>query len=537
MALDTHPPARGLETRRVRAALMHKVCGQDNMFALGSSVARVVQMASSDDQGTHDLAYYVLSDVALTQRILRLSNTATYRTASGTAVTTISRAISLLGFDNVKTTALAMLLVDALANSAHAHSVRSELENALCASLVGREMARSSAWLGAEEAAIAALFKNVGPLLVASHEHARYREIVALTAGGRHSAGQASQMILGCSYDALSEAVLAEWRIPELIVRALAPLPSGPLKSAVSRGEWMRQVASFSMDVAQLRARAGADGCPDSAVLLARYGVALNIDAEQMEKLLASVHEHMSALLQSMRLQPQIQIQAQPQPQPQIQSQTQPCRAPTPAGDGLPDVLLLATMDAGVAPVDTCYPSGKPHNARALLLAGVQEVTQMRASGEARINELILAVLETLHRSMGFRFATVCLKDPRSGQFRARAGVGEAHQRRQAGFAFPLAPSRDLFHLAMENDADLMIADTASAKIAALLPHWHRQLLPDARSFIVLPLVVGKAQLGLFYADRAQAAPEGVPPDESALIKALKAQVLVALAPSAPSAS
>ena len=69
------PPAAS-DTRRVRAALMNKVCGDEDMFALGTSVARVVQMASSDDQGAHDLAYYVLSDVALTQRILRLSNTA-----------------------------------------------------------------------------------------------------------------------------------------------------------------------------------------------------------------------------------------------------------------------------------------------------------------------------------------------------------------------------------------------------------------------------------------------------------------------------
>ena len=58
-----------------------------------------------------------------------------------------------------------------------------------------------------------------------------------------------------------------------------------------------------------------------------------------------------------------------------------------------------------------------------------------------------------------------------------------------------------------------------------------RSLLPDAESFIVLPLVVGKAQLGLFYADRIFTAPEGVPPDETALIKALKAQVVAALAP------
>jgi hypothetical protein len=429
-------------------------------------------------------------------------------------VTTISRAISLLGFDNVKTTALAMLLVDALSNSAHAQSVRVELENALCASLVGREMARHSFYQGAEEASIGALFKNLGPLLVASHEHARYREIAALAAGGKHTQGQASQMILGCSYDALSEAVMAEWKIPEVIARALAPLPAGAQKVAANRGEWMRQVASFSMEVSKLLARSGNPAAtPDARALLTRYGVALNVDADQMEDLFTTVQNNMTGLLQSMNM--------QPMPRGEEPSE----------GDGLPNVLLLATMDSGEAQQDTFHPSGKPHNARELLLAGVQDVTQMRASGEAKLNDVILAVLETLYRSMGFRFATVCLKDPRSGQFRARVAFGEDHQRRQAGFVFPMAASRDLFHLAMENDADLMIADATSPKIRDLLPAWHRALLPDARSFIVLPLVVGKVQLGLFYADRVLPAPEGVPPDETSLVKALKGQVLVALTP------
>jgi HD-like signal output (HDOD) protein len=513
MAVDQTPQGYSNETRKVRAALLSKVCGDEDMFALGTSVARVVQMASSDDQGTHDLAYYVLSDVALTQRILRLSNTATYRTSAGTSVTTISRAISLLGFDNVKTTALAMLLVDALSNSAHAQSVRVELENALCASLVGREMARSSAYQGAEEASIAALFKNIGPLLVATHEHARYREISALTSTGKHTQGQASQMILGCSYDALSEAVMAEWKIPEVIVRSLAAPPSGIQKPAASRGEWMRQVASFSMEVSQLLARtANPAATPDARQLLKRYGAALGIDADQMEDLFTTVQDNMTGLLQSMSL----------QPRPRVEES---------AADGLPNVLLLATMDAGESADDMFYPSGKPYNARELLLSGVQDVTQMRASGDAKLNDVVLAVLETLYRSMGFRFATVCLKDPRSGQFRARVAFGEDHQRRQLGFSFPMASSRDLFHLSMENDADLMIADAGSPKIRALLPAWHRTLLPDARSFIVLPLVVGKVQLGLFYADRVHPAPEGVPPDETQLIKALKAQVLLALTP------
>ena len=66
--MASHIALNGNEQRKVRAALLSKVCGDDAMFALGSSVAQVVQMASSDDEGTHNLAYYVLSDPALTQR-------------------------------------------------------------------------------------------------------------------------------------------------------------------------------------------------------------------------------------------------------------------------------------------------------------------------------------------------------------------------------------------------------------------------------------------------------------------------------------
>jgi HD-like signal output (HDOD) protein len=516
--MTTPNPGTPPDGRRVRAALLQKVCGDEDMFALGSAIARVVQMATSEDQGTHDLAHYVLSDVALTQRILRLANTVRYRTAAGTAVTTVSRAISLLGFDNVRTVALAMLLVDALASSEHAYSVRAELEASLCASLVGREMARHSFYQGAEEASIGALFKNLGALLVASHEHDRYREIQALLATGKHTPAQAAQMILGCSFDALSEAVLGEWKIPDVIMRAQRPLEPGALKLAVNRGEWMRQVASFSLDVARLLGRTATPAdTPEAQALLARYGTALNLGAAELDELFETVAFEMTSLLQSMNLQPV------------------PRRAPQEDKGSLPNVLLLATL-GGEEEEQGTYPSGKPKNARDLLLAGVQDVTQMRASGRHNVNDVVMAVLETLYTALGFRFATVVLKDVRAGQYRARASFGLGEARVQEGFTFALAPSgekgaRDLFYLAMENDADLMISDARSAKIRDLLPAWHKALLPDAQSFIVLPLVVGKVQLGLFYADRTERAPEGVPPDETALIKALKGQVLAALAP------
>lgn len=516
------------EDRPVRAYLLKKLCSDDEgLFALGVSIARVVQMADSDDQGTQSLAYHVLSDVALTQKILRLANTPQYRQASGAPVTTISHAISLLGFDNVKTTALAMLLVDTLSNSKHAQSVRVELEAALCASLVGRELARYSPYPKAEEAAIGALFKNLGPLLIASREHERFREINALIAAGQHSQAQASQMILGSTYDTLTAAVLREWKIPDVIVRSLAPLPTGALRPPPDRAEWIRQVVSFGMEAARALTRAGGAGADDVRVLHQRFGNGLGLEREQVTKVLAGARSSMDALLNSMQLEGAAGGVASTPGDPYAEADGGEGAASGAAGT-LPSVLALASLDAGIK--EGAYPSGKPYDAREQLLAGVQELTEMRVQGKARVNELIQQVLETLYRSLGFRFATVCLKDTKAGQFRARIALGDKVAQRQERFVFPLQ-GKDLFHLALDNDADLMIADASAAKIRDLLPQWHLELLPDTRSFIVLPLVVQGVQLGLFYADRAQPAPEGVPPDETSLIRALKAQVLAALSP------
>lgn len=493
--------------------------GKDtDLPTLGSSVARVVQLTSSDNEAVHNLTHFVLSDVGLTQKILRLSNTPIYRSVTaGKPVTTISRAIFLLGFDTIKTSALAMLLVDGMANRKHAQSVRGELTQALYASVIGRGMARRSHYPDAEEAAIAALFKNLGRLLVAAHDHAAYSEIAALVQSGSHSESQASMQVLGCRFEMLAETVLRGWDIPDSIVRALAP-PPARMRSPQNRQDWMQQVTAFSAEAALLMpALHGPGGSADEAVcqpLLQRFGSALNLDRDRLDLLFSSAAQEIRTLVDSVEL-------------------ALPFMAPAPENessdlDGLPSELLMAPPEAA-AQTAAQHASGKPVNARELLLAGVQDVTQMMASGRCKTNELILLVLETLYRSMGFRFATVCVKDPKSGQFRARVALGEQNAARQAGFAFPLASQRDLFHLALENDADLMIADATTSKIRELIPLWHHALLPDVRSFIVLPLVVQKVPFGLFYADRVQLAPEGVPSDEAALIKILKGQVLAAL--------
>ncbi|MDO9100753.1 MAG: hypothetical protein Q7J20_10380 [Candidatus Nitrotoga sp.] len=70
-------------------ALVQKLSSDVGILALGSSVSSVVQLTASDDEAANNLAHCalriahcVLSDVALTQKFLRLSNSVSYRRTS-----------------------------------------------------------------------------------------------------------------------------------------------------------------------------------------------------------------------------------------------------------------------------------------------------------------------------------------------------------------------------------------------------------------------------------------------------------------------
>ncbi|MBV8634577.1 MAG: HDOD domain-containing protein [Burkholderiaceae bacterium] len=520
-----------------RNRLLASIAEGTDLPALGSSVTRVVQMASSSDEAVRNLASFVLADAGLTQKILRVANTVVYRTYSGAPITTVSKAIFMLGFETVKTNALAMLLVDGMSGN-HAQSVRAELAQSLAASVIGREMAKRSQFKDAEEAAVAALFKNMGRLLVAAHDHTLYGEVATLIEAGKPPS-QASMQVLGCTFEMLAGTVLQEWQIPDTTIKALATLPSGALRPAKSRQEWMQQVAAFSGAAAALLPKMGQAGQEAaSRALLSRYGSALNLDADSLAEMFESVKQEIEVLTTQAGLgaagaAEQQHVERHETTGNEVEEHSgEVVHAETEPELGLPSELLMTVAEEKPQAAQGRHPSGKPLDAREQLMAGVHDVTEMMASGRSKVNDLIMLVLETIYRGMGFRFATICVKDAKTGNYRARIALGEQAAVRQDRFVFaatPAANTRDLFHLAMENDADLMIADAAAPKIRELIPSWHRSLLPDAKSFIVLPLVVHKKPFGFFYADRILPAPEGVPPDETALIRTLKGQVLAAL--------
>jgi len=487
---------------------------------LGASVARIVQLSSSDDESIRKLSYFVLSDVSLTQKILRLSNSVSFRSSSNKAITSITKAIFLLGFNTVKACALAVLLVDSMAEK-QAKQVRYELVCALAASMMGRELAQYSNFNDAEEITVAALFKNIGRLLLAAYFPERYQETMALVQSGSHSFVEASREMLQFNLDDFAEDILTQWELPASIIQTLKPQPGGTLKEPKTRQEWMQQAVELcDKAVPLVLTPIESRDAELEGKLLTRFGKALHMDKNRFNKMIVGAGKETRALEFGAEL--------------VMTNQKRGVGTGNLELDGVNEQELIKELvfhieEKGEVHQAQRHPSGKPFNASELLLTGVQDVIEIMASGKYNLSDLIILVLETFYNSLGFRFVTLCLRDREKGQYRARSSLGKNFPAYQKGFVFPISETSDLFHLAMKQNVDLVISDASVSKVRNLLPQWHLELMPDARSFIVLPLVSKGNRLGLFYADRQQEAPEGISTEEMRLIKTLKNQVLTAM--------
>jgi len=503
----------------IKEKLIDMIHNDPDLPTLGNSISKVVQLTGADEQPLEQLSNFILSDPSLTLKILRLANSITYRSTAA-PVTSISTAIQLLGMDTIKACALAMMLVDGMPGK-HAKAVRNELLLAFSASLIARNLAKHSAYQNAEEVAIAALFKNIGRVIVAAYDDELYWETMVLSRKMGYTEARASSKRLGCTFNWLTVFALRAWHIPDTIILAMKLLPTKVLKPPKNRSDWMQQVTEFSNHAALMTL---CEGTSTAALLagdlLKRYGESLRFDADKLNELInesiGQVHTICSHALNV--------------PIDEDTTEHLYCfREHTDSEDDLANCSIFESTGFAY-PLDDCHLNGRPLNAVDQLLSGVQDVSAMLVSNQDNMHAILMLVLETFYRALGFQFVTACLKDVRTGQFRARHSFGLDHEKKQGNFVFSNTDSNDLFSIALKRNVDLSILDATNPKIHNALPDWHKQLLPETKSFMLLPLVINQnTPIGLIYADRIEIAQESITTQEMKLIKALKAQLLVAL--------
>ena len=143
--------------------------------------------------------------------------------------------------------------------------------------------------------------------------------------------------------------------------------------------------------------------------------------------------------------------------------------------------------------------TGKPHDAEARLAAGVAEITN--SAKECQFSVLLHMALEVLIGSLGCARAIAFVLDPAARRYSARAGFGQPAAGEISSLYFETGFAPDVFHLTLSSKKPVHVEDVMDAKIRSRIPAWHKNALRDARSLVLLPVIVNDRAVALIYAD------------------------------------
>ena len=505
--------------------LLRRMRHRTDFPAMADSVARIQRMTQSENESLTTLSNEILKDVALTNKLLRLVNTVQFSHAGGGHISTVSRAVALVGFGGIRNLALSLVLLERMENKGHAQRLKEEFLRSLMAGSLARELClvpREN-----EESFLATMFQGLGRLLSEFYlpeEAQQVRRLVRPERGmGEQAAppvseGAASAQVLGLSYEDLGLGVARQWGFPETLQRTMRrPDGDAPTRLIEHSGDRMRWLGRASNDVADLILNSDpAEAHAKVRAMAQRYARGLGVEPKAFEAAADQARQRLSQLAQAMDIQlaknsPAQRLLAPLTPSPQ---------------DTLSPHELQATLVEGQAPAGVI----PPEEAAATLAAGIQDITNAMVES-FKLNEILRMILETMYRGLGFRRVIFCLRDPKTETLTGRFGLGEGVEAVVPLFRVPLrvmpGMPADLFTAICSKGVDTLIADASQPKIAERLPPWFLSGA-KAHSFLILPMALRGAPFAMIYADKAQ--PGSVVLDEKqlSLLRTLRNQAVMA---------
>jgi HD-like signal output (HDOD) protein len=213
--------------------------------ALSHSIAQINQAVEDENSRSEALTEIILRDVSLTKKLLRLVNAAHFGSFGNQPVSTVSRAVVILGFDAVRDAAVSLLLFEHMENHAQAEALKTEVVESFFCGVLGRLLAASAGVKDYEEAFISALFRNLGRLMARFHFYAETERVKELMADNDLGEETASRRVLGVDYDQLGLGIAKLWHFPSSILAAMTPVDAGTVRSPGSQNDRLRAIANL----------------------------------------------------------------------------------------------------------------------------------------------------------------------------------------------------------------------------------------------------------------------------------------------------
>ena len=426
---------------------------QQDMPAFGVTVEGVRCVTDDESASAARLSQVILQDAAMTAKVLKLANSAFYN-PTRQPVSTISRAIVVLGFNAVADMALGIALVDALLASGVRRRVVDEMARSFHAAVQARALAVSIGERRAEEIFIAALLSRIGEMAFwCFGEELATRLDRALDEPGTDP-DHAQQQVLGFRLRQLTAGLVREWHLGSLVQSVAEGNSSGGragelvlqshrLCAAVEHGWHSREAREAVAALASLAGR------PDHELLEDLKGqaeeaarVAISFGASEAARLIPRGENGMCE-------------EEVPEPEP-------------PAADPQLQLRILRELSAMIA-------------------------------ARAPLNDVLHLAMEGLYRTLGLERALFALLASNRSQLVGKAALGQGAEHLAQGFVFTVAagPASDAIRCVIEQARPVRLSagDSMSGGADRL-----RRVVGEG-ALCLVPICAAGRPVGVFYVD------------------------------------
>jgi HD-like signal output (HDOD) protein len=464
--------------------------------AMSHNVQELISLTSSTRSAGGELARVILKDYSLTNKVLQIVNSAYY--SLGRACNSISKAVTILGFDAIRDMAMAIALFeDFVKSGADKEGLSKLMTRSFLSGLQARDLVvAGNINVSPEEAFICTLLHNLGKIIVCIYLPDKYRQIEAKIGAGQ-SQNAAVRAVLGdLTFPEIGAEVAKFWNLAEKVVLSMNKDPESP-QHKYDTNAYLQNVANFTNDFVD-----GVCSGSDLGPLFQKYGGILSVDAgeavarlNQCIDVSEDISESIRYGLTKLKLRARLRniennvkrgiLNSDSPKDQQGRGKAEPER-----DEGEKEEF---PEDLDELPIST----DKSVN------DFIRDITEA-LMGPFDLNDFYVNLLEALYRGIGFDRVILAIVSVQPGRLvlTGRFGLGEIDPEGIKNFAHDLTQSSYAMTSALKLGKDMMVPGN---KANAFPPEFH-DLVKD-RTVYLFPICIENKGIGLIYLDRKASRP------------------------------
>lgn len=262
-------------------ARLHKL---GDLPVFSATVNQIRQISLSEEADAMALAMAVMKDANLSVRVLKLANTPQFN-PNNRPISSLSRAVIMLGFDRILNLAITIKLVESLGADKTDQRLNQLLVQAFLNAAIARELAEAAELRKAESVYLNGLLHNLGEILVAYTLPERYEHILECWQSGKASWSQAQLDDLGGEFSDIGQEFAESWGFPRALVQSMDRYTADKLQG---RDRSAHQIAVGSNAILAKLYRRGDDVAQPIAKIFSDLSAQLNVRTDLIED---SIHQ------------------------------------------------------------------------------------------------------------------------------------------------------------------------------------------------------------------------------------------------------